>query len=90
MISNSYFLVISLFLLSVVSGEHFIERQANGDLLYGPDLDCTAHGANQVTNGKCVCPGSGTYFTDRNGKSNCFKGRGEAELGKSLVCIIFI
>jgi len=87
MISHLFFIIISSSsLFSTVHGQHSIERQATGDLLHGADLNCTLRGASQVSHGKCVCAGSGSYYTDRNGRSNCFKGRGEEELGKIVNC----
>jgi len=69
-------------LFFTVSGQQ-IDRKSVGDQLFASGLNCSLHSASTVGDGVCVCEGSGTYFTDRNNVSRCFKGRGEQELGKA-------
>ena len=76
----------SISLFFDVTGQE-MDRKENGDLLFASGLDCSLHSASKVGDDVCVCQGSGSYFTDRNNVSRCFKGRGEEELGKNLFFI---
>jgi len=65
-----------------VCGQNYIERDSTGDTINAAGLDCTLHKAISLGNGKCFCGSSTSYFTDRNGTTQCFRGRGVEELGK--------
>ena len=94
MISRLFFLVISSSLIttadSTISDQYFINRQELGDLLYGPGLDCTFLGGYHTDNNACICAGYGSYYTDQNGRTMCFKSRGEDELGKVVFELFYV
>ena len=84
------FEVIFIFLFSsniwiTCNGQNYVERQSTGDTIFATGLDCTLHKAISMGGGKCFCGSSTTYYTDQNGVTGCFRGRGEAELGKVLL-----
>jgi len=82
-----FWIISSPSLFLTIQVPRIIGRHTFGDILHSTneDFNCTSLGANQVSTGTCVCRESGSYYTDRSGKSRCFKGRGEEELGKIFV-----
>ena len=88
--ANFCILIISTFSVHLTVAQSTIRRGSNGDYLFAIGLDCSLHAATKTANDTCFCGSDGSYFTDRNNKTQCFTGRGQAELGKRIVLIFLV
>ena len=77
--------VVFILCFTFACGNMFIERSPNGDKLVAEGLDCSLHGSIEIANNTCFCAGSGTYYTDKDGVTSCFQGRGADQLSKKNV-----
>ena len=59
-----------------------IERQESGDYLYSFDINCAKYNARETSSGTCFCGLTGSFYTDKDGNTKCFPGRGAKELGE--------